>query len=100
MDEQLITQLTASTQQLAAAAEALEIAISRFDAQHQELNAKVERIVAAIEESRVGDPCPTDTTALQTRVAELERANLSELWPWAQQHWHLASVPKTKSIMV
>jgi len=32
--------------------------------------------------------------------AELERANLSELWQWAQQHWHLASVPRTKSIMV
>ncbi len=72
MDETLIAQLTASAQQLAAAAEALENALSRFDAQHQELNAKVDRIVAAIEETRPDAP---DTTQLQSRIAELERAN-------------------------
>ena len=36
----------------------------------------------------------------QLPPTELESANLSELWLWAQQNWHLASVPKTKSIMV
>jgi Skp family chaperone for outer membrane proteins len=80
MDE-LSEQLTAATTRLAAAAEALENAISRFDAQHQELNAKVDRIVAAIDDSiavRIddapGEPA-TEARELKTRVAELERAN-------------------------
>jgi Skp family chaperone for outer membrane proteins len=78
MDE-LNEQLTAATTRLAAAAEALENAISRFDAQHQELNAKVDRIVAAIDDSiavrlEPGEPA-TEAGELKTRVAELERAN-------------------------
>ncbi len=80
MDEQLITQLTASAQQLAAAAEALENALTRFDAQHQELNAKVDRIVAAIDETiaehhQRDDAALAQTAELQSRIAELERAN-------------------------
>ena len=78
MDE-LNEQLTAATTRLAAAAEALENAISRFDAQHQELNAKVDRIVAAIDDSIAVRPEPgepaTEAGALRSRVAELERAN-------------------------
>lgn len=80
MDE-LNEQLTAATTRLAAAAEALENAISRFDAQHQELNAKVDRIVAAIDDSiavRIDDAPggpATEAGALKSRVAELERAN-------------------------
>jgi Skp family chaperone for outer membrane proteins len=80
MDE-LNEQLTAATTRLAAAAEALENAISRFDAQHQELNAKVDRIVAAIDDSIAvrlddapGEPA-TEAAELKSRVAELERAN-------------------------
>ena len=80
MDE-LNEQLTAATTRLAAAAEALENAISRFDAQHQELNAKVDRIVAAIDDSiavRIddapGEPA-TEARELKSRVAELERVN-------------------------
>jgi Skp family chaperone for outer membrane proteins len=80
MDE-LNEQLTAATTRLAAAAEALENAISRFDAQHQELNAKVDRIVAAIDDSIAvrlddgpGEPA-AEAGELKSRVAELERAN-------------------------
>lgn len=78
MDE-LNEQLTAATTRLAAAAEALENAIRRFDAQHQELNAKVDRIVAAIDDSiavrlEPGEPAP-EAGELKSRVAELERAN-------------------------
>lgn len=80
MDE-LNEQLTAATTRLAAATEALENAISRFDAQHQELNAKVDRIVAAIDDSiavRIddapGEPA-SEARELKSRVAELERAN-------------------------
>ena len=80
MDE-LNEQLTAAATRLAAAAEALENAIRRFDAQHQELNAKVDRIVAAIDDSIAVHPEPgepstdADAAELKSRVAELERAN-------------------------
>jgi Skp family chaperone for outer membrane proteins len=77
--EELNEHLTAATTRLAAAAEALENAISRFDAQHQELNAKVDRIVAAIDDTiaaRIDDaPGAPAATELKSRVAELERAN-------------------------
>jgi DNA repair exonuclease SbcCD ATPase subunit len=80
MDE-LNQQLTTAATRLAAAVEALENAISNFDAQRQELNAKVDRIVAAIDDSiavRIedapGDPAD-DGTVLKARLAELERAN-------------------------
>ncbi len=80
MDEALMQQLTASAQQLAAAAEALQSALTRFDAQHQELNAKVDRIVAAIDETiaehhQRDDAALAQTAELQSRIAELERAN-------------------------
>ena len=79
MDE-LNQQLTTAATRLAAA-EALENALTRFDAQHQELNAKVDRIVAAIDDTIAvhiepdvpGDPA--EATELKSRVAELERAN-------------------------
>ena len=77
MDEQLITQLTAGAQQLAAAAAALENAVARLDALHQALDAKVERIVATIDE-RLPQEVEGGAAQLQERVAELERAN-SEL---------------------
>jgi uncharacterized protein YhaN len=83
MDETLNEQLTNAATRLAAATEALETALARIDAQHQELNSKVERIVAAIDEAVAppfrpvlpqGGEVP-EVTELQTRVAELERAN-------------------------
>jgi Rad3-related DNA helicase len=81
MDETLNEQLTNAAVRLATAAEALETVLARIDAQHQELNAKVERIVAAIDESiavrhepeEPGDPA--EAAELKDRVAELERAN-------------------------
>ncbi|MGH9524989.1 MAG: hypothetical protein ACRD3E_20880 [Terriglobales bacterium] len=81
MDEPLNEQLTQAATRLAAAAEAMENALARIDAQHQELNAKVERIVAAIDETiaarpEPGDPAePAQVTELNARVAELERTN-------------------------
>ena len=73
--------LTTAALRLAAAAEALEAAITRFDAQHQEISAKVDRIVAAIDDSIAvhiedasGAPA-AEAGELQSRVAELERAN-------------------------
>src|SRR5690349_2072822 len=78
MDEHLNEQLTTAATRLAAAAEALENAITRIDAHHQELSSKVDRIVAAIDDNLVNRSESIDaaeTSALQTRVAELERTN-------------------------
>src|SRR5579871_3556628 len=60
MDESL-------TQKLAEALDALNVTIARLDAQQEALNAKVDRIVAAVEQRPL--PAPDD------RIAELERAN-------------------------
>ncbi len=77
MNEELIQQLTATAERLANAAEALDRVLGRLDSQQEALNAKVDRIVAAVEEKL------TDTSAeaaenendLQRRIAELERTN-------------------------
>ena len=80
MDE-LNEQLTTAATRLASAVEALENTISRFDAQRQDLTAKVDRIVAAIDETiavrlEPGEPGdPAEAGELKSRVAELERAN-------------------------
>lgn len=81
MDESINEQLTTAATRLAAAAEALENVLARIDAQHQELNAKVERIVAAIDDSiavrlePAGAGDPAQVAELNARVAELERTN-------------------------
>lgn len=67
MNEETLTQLTASAATLAAAADALRDAVSRLDAQQSALDAKVDRIIAAIEED--------DDHHRQSRIADLERAN-------------------------
>lgn len=81
MDEHLNEQLTTAATRLATAAEALENAITRLDAQHQELSSKVDRIVAAIDDTiavRLEPGASGETaevTELQARIAELERTN-------------------------
>jgi ABC-type transporter Mla subunit MlaD len=81
MDDQLTAQLAAAAAQLATATQALESALGQLNAQHDVLNAKIDRIVAAIDEggpafrpllAEAGGP---ELTALQARVAELERVN-------------------------
>ncbi|HET6316604.1 MAG TPA: hypothetical protein VFG86_09110 [Chloroflexota bacterium] len=65
-----------AAERLAAAAEALEKALARLDAQRESLETKVDRIVAAVEEQqsdRHGDE--QDGGALRARVTELERVN-------------------------
>lgn len=75
MDENVNEQLTSAATRLAAAAEALENALARIDAHHQELNAKVERIVAAIDESHPSNTGQGGAPELNARIAELERDN-------------------------
>jgi hypothetical protein len=65
-------ELLTVTQRMASAAEALSESIARLNAQHEDLSAKVERIVAAVEDEQ------PESATLRARVAELESAN-SEL---------------------
>jgi ABC-type transporter Mla subunit MlaD len=72
MDEEMAGQLAATAQRLASAAETLDRVLGRLDAQQEALNAKVDRIVAAVEE---GSGDAEDPQRLQARVAELEKSN-------------------------
>jgi ABC-type transporter Mla subunit MlaD len=70
MNEDLTQQIIATAERLASAAEAMERAVGRMDAQQQALNAQVERIVAAVDEDE-----NESRRQLGARVAELERIN-------------------------
>ena len=76
MNDEMMQQLMATAERLATAAESLDRVLGRLDAQQEALNAKVDRIVAAVEE-RSSDDRRTDeaTRQLQERVAELEKSN-------------------------
>lgn len=78
MNKETVEQLTATAERLAGAAETLNRVLDRLDAQQESLNTKVDRIVAAVEEQR-NDTVRTDdaagNSALQARVAELEKTN-------------------------
>lgn len=70
--------LMGTAERLASAAEALDRVLAKLDAQQEALNAKVDRIVAAVEErSGEGEPDVDASAAagLQQRVTELEKAN-------------------------
>jgi predicted RNase H-like nuclease (RuvC/YqgF family) len=79
MNEEMAQQMMAAAERLAAATETLDRVLGKLDAQQEMLNAKVDRIVAAVEES------VTQTTErqhaegsgndLQQRVGELEKSN-------------------------
>jgi len=80
MDETLATQFTESLERLSAAAQALEGALTRFDSQQEALTAKVESIVAAIDEhlpesKQTASNDDNSLGELKERVTELERTN-------------------------
>lgn len=78
MDEAMTQQMTAAADRMASAAETFDHVLERLDAQYQSLNLKVDRIVAAIDETEGGeesDRIEASVNELQQRVAELERAN-------------------------
>lgn len=73
---EMIDQLAAAADRLAAAAETLDRVLGKLDAQQEALNAKVDRIVAAVEERELhADADPEAERQLEQRVAELEKAN-------------------------
>jgi len=75
MNEEMMQQLMATAERLATAAESLDRVLGRLDAQQEALNAKVDRIVASVDE-REPDPAQSEATRqLQERVAELEKSN-------------------------
>jgi predicted RNase H-like nuclease (RuvC/YqgF family) len=74
MNEEMMQQLMATAERLANAAESLDRVLSRLDAQQESLNAKVDRIVAAVDEQTVY-PQGEAARQLQGRMAELEKSN-------------------------
>jgi predicted RNase H-like nuclease (RuvC/YqgF family) len=75
MNEEMMQQLMTTAERLANAAESLDRVLGRLDAQQETLGAKVDRIVAAVEERPSHDPRAESTRQLQERVAELEKSN-------------------------
>jgi hypothetical protein len=77
MNEEMVQQMMAAAERLAAATETLDRVLGKLDAQQEMLNAKVERIVAAVEESvtQRGDRGAASEGDMQQRLAELEKSN-------------------------
>jgi hypothetical protein len=79
MNEEIVKQMMATAERLAAAAGSLDQVLAKLNAQQEALNAKVDRIVAAVDEglSRGGRDEGESFTAreLGQRVAELEKSN-------------------------
>jgi len=71
MNEEVVQQLMATAERLATAAESLDRVLGRLDAQQEALNAKVDRIVASVDQR----PVEAGNVDLQERVAELEKSN-------------------------
>jgi len=73
---EMLDQLAATAERLARAAETLDRVLGKLDAQQEALNAKVDRIVAAVEEREPRTDLESDAAhELEQRVAELEKAN-------------------------
>ena len=92
MNKEIENQLITTSERLAQAAETLSATLSRLDAQNDELTAKIERIIAAIE-SDAGEEAESRKT-LGARVIELERAN-TELKAQAERRASIAAARKT-----
>src|SRR5580658_6686510 len=75
MNEEMMQQLMATAERLANAAESLDRVLGRLDAQQESLNVKVDRIVAAVDESGSHPAYGDASRQLQDRVAELEKSN-------------------------
>ncbi len=97
MNEEVVQQLIASADRLAGAAEAIDRALARLDGQHEVLNEKVDRIVAAIDE-QAETRSPSDDHVTQERIAELERVN-AELKAQAERLSRKTLSPLASSVL-
>jgi exonuclease VII small subunit len=99
MNEEMAQQLMATVERLANAAESLDRVLGRLDTQQETLNAKVDRIVAAVDDQTEH---PADyrnaTRQLQERVAELERSN-SDLKAQAARATRKTLTPMVSAIL-
>jgi predicted RNase H-like nuclease (RuvC/YqgF family) len=79
MNEEMVKQMMAAAERLAAASETLDRVLGKLEAQQEMLNAKVDRIVAAVEEniaqSANQEKLEAGVSGLPERVAELEKSN-------------------------
>jgi predicted RNase H-like nuclease (RuvC/YqgF family) len=79
MNEEMVQQMMAAAERLAAATETLDRVLGKLDAQQEMLNAKVDRIVAAVEETVTQTTerrqAEETGTELQQRVVQLEKSN-------------------------
>lgn len=78
MNEEMVQQMMAAAEKLASATEALDRVLTKLDAQQETLNAKVDRIVAAVEEQIAQGAergQAEEAGGLRQRMAELEKAN-------------------------
>jgi len=79
METETTQQLLATAERLASAAESLDRVLEKIDAQQAALNAKVDRIAAAVEERVSDDSAIADDAhgprRLRERIAELEKTN-------------------------
>ncbi|MGA2424472.1 MAG: hypothetical protein ABSG07_10735 [Terriglobales bacterium] len=79
MNEEMVQQMMAAAARLAAATETLDRVLGKLDAQQEMLNAKVDRIVAAVEENITQTTerhqAEATGTDLQQRVVQLEKSN-------------------------
>jgi predicted RNase H-like nuclease (RuvC/YqgF family) len=79
MNEEMVQQMMAVAERLAAATETLDRVLGKLDAQQEMLNAKVDRIVAAVEESVLQTTERSHAVEsgndLQQRIGELEKSN-------------------------
>ncbi len=62
------------TDRLAQATQSLADALSNLDGQFASLHAKIDRIIAAVDDGELQASAP-GTSTLQTKIAELEKAN-------------------------
>jgi hypothetical protein len=75
MNEEMMQQWMATAERLANAAEALDRVLGRLDAQQESLSAKVDRIVATMDEQGAHPVFDGGSRQLQERLADLEKSN-------------------------
>jgi|SRR5882672_7255515 len=79
MNEEMVQQMMAAAERLASATEALDRVLGKMDAQQEMLNAKVDRIVAAVEETIAQTTeqrhVEAGGTDLRERLSGLEKSN-------------------------
>jgi len=77
MNQETVESFAATAQRLAVAAETLERVLGKMEMQQDEIGSKVDRIVAAVEETLAaqGGNAEPDSKELEARMADLEKVN-------------------------